>query len=345
MYPTTSYPVAPELVREINRVFHDIEGTFYNTHHPEIFTQERDRWLHAGRLFVQAHKNPIRILDVGSGTGFVPLQLGCYLRTNDVFICSDISGEMLKSCERNVADKGFRCSFQFQDLNEFYPNLPPGPFDFITLNSVLHHLPGIKAFFKSADLALKDGGFLILGHEPNRGFYSEKVCWIASNFCKGCTSPRHALSLVLRYTGIRKLLTVVGLRSLLSKYFHRGSVRTAMLDSVNERLMEEKIIASHLSHEEIVQAVDIHSPTAGENIDPARGFDVQEIQRLYLPDYEIRYFETYNHLGETAHNNRFTKRLERYLRLTYPESGATLFVVLQKKLSGQKECESCFLPI
>src|SRR5687767_4412561 len=107
-----SYP--PELVLRVNEIFHDLEGREYENRHPEIFKGESARWQQIGRHFLNSVRNhPFRLLDVGSGTGFVPLQLGPFLKESDGVVCSDLSAEMLRVCQQNLSAVGIPCRREF----------------------------------------------------------------------------------------------------------------------------------------------------------------------------------------------------------------------------------------
>jgi len=101
------------MVVAVNELFHDLEGRSYQSHHPEIFDMEADRWRRACEQFVEPFSGPKRLLDVGSGTGFVPMQLRPFLGRDDLLICSDLSAGMLDACRRNIEQTSFACKTDF----------------------------------------------------------------------------------------------------------------------------------------------------------------------------------------------------------------------------------------
>jgi hypothetical protein len=60
----------PELVIELNRIYHAIEAPTYDATHPEIHQQLPPVWRALLEEVTQLVKEPLRILDFGSGTGF-----------------------------------------------------------------------------------------------------------------------------------------------------------------------------------------------------------------------------------------------------------------------------------
>jgi ubiquinone/menaquinone biosynthesis C-methylase UbiE len=130
-----------ELVLRTNEIWHDLEGPDYDRRHPEIIIGERKRWEEIGQRWIASDLRELRLLDVGCGTGFVPLQIGRYLKKGDVFVCTDLSARMLEICKENLSTEGFECEFQFLKADVRDANLPGCEFGYITMNSVLHHIP------------------------------------------------------------------------------------------------------------------------------------------------------------------------------------------------------------
>lgn len=161
-----------KLVLKVNEIYHDIEEAEYEHRHPEIFIFEQERWKRIGEEVLP--KFPKTILDMGTGTGFVPLQIGSYLSGNDKMICADISEKILSVCRKNIENKSLSPQFSFLKLDGSKIDLPDKSIDIITLNSVLHHLPDLENFFEEANRLLKPGGLLVIVHEPNSSFYKNK---------------------------------------------------------------------------------------------------------------------------------------------------------------------------
>jgi SAM-dependent methyltransferase len=313
------------LVLRVNEIYHDVEEAEYENRHPEIFQREAERWRALAGRFISGHAGPIRLLDVGSGTGFVPAQVGPFLREGDVLICSDISARMLEVCRRSVLAKGFTCRCEFLKLDGRSVPLAGGFCDIITMNSVLHHIPDFTPFLSEMDRLLRAGGVLIIGHEPNRLFYQDLLLWQGSRLAGWLLDPRAAAGATLR-----RLRLIDLARHVMRPFSHDLSSHHKTVDAVNDRLLTEKLIDRPLTIDQMTELVDIQSPTAG-GIHRERGIDVHQIIEQYLPHFELSHFETYNHLGDRAHaGGRLTLRFEAWLRRRYPESGATLLAVLRK---------------
>ena len=165
-------------VSKVNEIYHDIEAELYSQRHPEIYVDEVKRWRKIARKYFK--NSPISILDIGVGAGFVPLTIAPFLKGKDTIICSDISSEMLKVCQRETSKRKFQCQFKFVKLGRQDNNLTSvvqNPVDFVTINSVLHHIQNIDKFFSQIYAVLSKKGVLIILHEPNRLFFNNWFLW------------------------------------------------------------------------------------------------------------------------------------------------------------------------
>lgn len=309
-----------EFVMQVNEIYHDAEGKEYESKHPEIFQDEAHRWEEIGRSLIRRREGGVRILDIGSGTGFVPLTIAGFLKKEDLFVCSDISENILNVCKCNVMSRGFPCGFEFIKLQGKEMPFESKGFDFITLNSVLHHIPNLGDFFGEANRLLSPEGLMIIGHEPNRPFYGHPLLW--SNY--------RVLSLFFDPAGTAyNLLGRLRLLGLAKRIYRKEKPEKALFHRVNERLMEEGLISSSLTPPEIIAIVDIHSPTAG-GFHRERGIDIKEVLNEYLKNYEMVLFETYSHLSTLSSKNRLLSAYDSFLRKKCPQLGSTFLAVLRK---------------
>jgi len=108
------------------------------------------------------------VLEVGGGGGLEAVQLKNMGLT---LIESDISIGMVKTARRRAiaASQDSRSAFVVCDADQ----LPcqDQSLDAILIVAALHHLPSPERFFAAAKRALKPGGLLVIGFEPNRWPY------------------------------------------------------------------------------------------------------------------------------------------------------------------------------
>lgn len=314
-----------EFILKVNEIYHDIEGKEYQNKHPEIFQDEASRWREIGNGFLNEKKNKQIILDLGTGTGFVPLNIAKFLKENDLFICSDISMNILDICMHNIKHQNFKCNFKFVKLDGKKIPLPSDSVNCITLNSVLHHIPDFDDFFKEVNRILQTNGYLIIGHEPNKLFYAHNFLWNNYKLVSALFDPKRIVAEILQ-----KFRLMDFFMKLYGYFSSDVKSYRSLAKKVNIRLLEDKLIKKELSAHQIAEIVDIHSPTAGFYYHANRGIEMDRILSEYLPNFRLIYIETYNHLCKISNKNKFTKKYNNFLKKKYPEKGATFLVVLRK---------------
>jgi len=303
---TSVYP--EKLVLRVNELYHDFTSEQYQHSHPEIFEHEKERWERIAKQFLNLSRSTT-IADIGTGTGFVPLQLAKFLRKEDTFICSDISKGILEVARQIIKKQNFQCKFKFVKIENQVPYRLPfetRSIDIVTMNSVLHHVRNTDAFLDEIDRILKPNGLLIIGHEPNNYFYATKLLWYIYFLFDHLPNPKLVVDKLLR-------------RSSTEKSFETSK---EIVNKLNNILLREKLAKKPLSAKEVEKIVDIKS---------REGFTPD----LLLPNYDLLHFETYNHMSRISvrhHNNLFIRKYDRLLRRVYPRSGATFFIVLKRGL-------------
>jgi ubiquinone/menaquinone biosynthesis C-methylase UbiE len=293
----------------------------YHHRHPEIFELEKDRWVRiAGRFFDFA--KPIKINDIGTGTGFVPLTIAKFLKIEDTFICSDISKNILGVAERNIKKQNFQCQFEFVKIESRIPFQLPfetESAEVLTVNSVLHHIENTSVFLSELDRILKPQGLVFIGHEPNKYFHENTFLRCNHFFINNILNPRLVVSQVSTKLGVEKIVRKI--------YYFMNSMKERIAsefekitDKINESLLKENLINTPLLSEEITGITDIKD---------CEGFKPD----LLLPHYELLHLETYNHILRVSierHDGFVIRRYDSLLKKKYPKEGATFFVVLKK---------------
>jgi ubiquinone/menaquinone biosynthesis C-methylase UbiE len=310
-----------ELVLRVNEVYHDVEGRLYEEVHPEIFVDEKERWEQLGES-IGMRQEALTILDIGTGTGFVPLTIGRFLKETDTVICSDISAGMLSICEENLARYDFKCSFRYLKVNG--KTIPlDHQVDYILLNSVLHHIPDMESFFLEADRVLKVHGHIVLAHEPNESFYSHTFLWNNYRLLSVFATPKRFVASVLRKTGLMEPA-----RKFYSVLTKKGELQSEVMREVNAILIREGAIETPLTSAQMTELVDIHSPTAG-GYHKGRGIDMNGILRDYMSNFSVVRLDTYNYLNMPS-RNYVARSYAAFLEKSYPGKGATILAVLEK---------------
>jgi len=308
-----------KLVQRVNELHYDYLGEKY--HPSEIFAQEIDRWKRITKQFLNTSNLKI-LVDIGTGTGFVPLAMADLLKRESIFICCDISQRILEAAENNIKKQNLQCRFKFVKIKSQVPlHLPfeTNSANIVTINSVLHHIKDTSTFLKEVDRILKPNGVLFIGHEPNKYFYENKFLKYNYLFLKTLTDPKFLVGKIGEKIHLMKLFKLV----YHFIYGERGKEYanySAACQKINEILLNENLIDTPLTLEEINKIVDIKAE---------RGFKFDSL----FPNYGLLYFETYKHLNWIYikhYNNYFIQRYEKYLGRKFPKQGATFFGVFKK---------------
>lgn len=255
-------PADARLVGMLNRLFYDIEAERYDADHPEVIEGDARWWSARAPELLRTLRSqltphiPVRILDVGCGTGFVSSLLLAHLRANDLVVGVDQSEGMLRRA-RTKLDDGAAGRVRLVRGDVARLHFRSASFDLLTVNSVLHHCFDYRAVVRELDRVLKPGGYLMLAHEPNREFFRS--------------------SLVRAAAATWKLLGF-GMR-----------VPRDTCDAINARLQAVETTATPVSPDEILRLVEYHSPVeqGPVRIDRTRGFSLSNILAEDLGRYRV----------------------------------------------------------
>ncbi len=307
------------LVQRVNELYHDLIKEKYQYSHPEIFLHETARWRRIFSKFPRAI-NPITILDIGTGTGFVPLIIAKFFKKSDTFICCDISKGVLDVAKKNIEKNNFQCDFKFVKIEKSLPLKLPFEsisIDLITINSVLHHIKDTNFFLNELHRILKKKGLIFLGHEPNKYFYKNTFLKINHFILENFYPPVRILYKIS--TILRKILYLN-----FSKKVIHPSIYTSITNKINNTLIKEKLIPHCLSFDDIAKIVDIKS---------REGFKPD----LLFSQYKLLHLETYNHLGKRSlgyYDKLIIRKYDNLLKRLFPQAGATFFLVVKKKIDS-----------
>jgi ubiquinone/menaquinone biosynthesis C-methylase UbiE len=297
-------------IKKINELFHDIEADVYLEHHPEIL-DEKTKWEKIGETYFKQNRH-IRVLDVGTGDGFVPSIIAKYLKENDTLVCSDISEKMLKKAEERLIDYDkFEKRFVRADaLDISKMNLHV---DFIIMNSVLHHLPDYEEVLKNFAMLLNKDGFIIIMHERNQRFCKQVPFW-----------QRQYLALEQMNRIARKMVKNM---LIFFRLYKKQMMIDELYSKVKMAIKEKGIYDKDLNINEINSLVDIHDPDEGGD-----GFDPFLLHKRFFNNFEIVELFTDMHLGPWTKTNNtfFKKKIQTVFEKRYPYSGSIFGLIMRK---------------
>ena len=104
---------------------------------------------------------PRRLLDVGTGTAQIPIELAG--RHKNVSILGiDLAEEMLRLGRTNVATAGLDRQIELALVDAKQTDLGDAAFDGVISNSIIHHIPEPGAAFAEMLRVLRPGGFVFV---------------------------------------------------------------------------------------------------------------------------------------------------------------------------------------
>ena len=121
----------------------------------EYDSEKRERWLTEFRRYLP-QGNPLRILDVGTGTGF----FACLLAAEGHEATGiDLTPEMIERARHSAAVLGQDVRFLLMDAEE--PDFPAESFDVLVTRNLTWTLPHVEKAYREWYRILKPGGVLI----------------------------------------------------------------------------------------------------------------------------------------------------------------------------------------
>lgn len=256
------------LIKEINCIFHDAEAGEYDSKHCEIMEGDQAWWHELGaKYFGDTERNGgagIAVLDVGSGTGFVGGILSRYLKSGDQLINYEYSLNMLYRSREKITSASRTCRVCFMNGDAEKIPLKDESIDVVTINAVLHHLPGYEKCLAEIDRVLKKGGIITVAHEQNRAFFRSRIFTILAMVYKRLGGGMH-----------------------ISDSVHK---------KVNDGLKKKGLINADLSKEQVMKMVDVHSPIeqSAFGIDTQKGFLPDDLIRSSFAGYRTLVLKKYS---------------------------------------------------
>jgi ubiquinone/menaquinone biosynthesis C-methylase UbiE len=104
---------------------------------------------------------PRRVLDVGTGTGLIPIDL-CRRTAEASVLGIDLATHMLARAESHVRRAGLEARIRVVRLDAKSTGLDTGSFDAVISNSIVHHIPDPEDVFREMWRLVRPGGVLFV---------------------------------------------------------------------------------------------------------------------------------------------------------------------------------------
>jgi ubiquinone/menaquinone biosynthesis C-methylase UbiE len=147
-------------------------GDLPRTLEPEVMDSEEeandyDAMDHAGvnarfcEDLLSVHPRPLRVLDVGTGTGLIPIEL-CHRTPVASVLGIDLASHMLARALRHVDHAGLEGRVRIVRADAKSTGLDSGAFDVVLSNSIVHHIPDPRDVFSEMWRLVGAGGVLFV---------------------------------------------------------------------------------------------------------------------------------------------------------------------------------------
>lgn len=129
--------------------------------HSEVNRRFVDQLLECRQPAEGTSERPIRVLDVGTGTALIPLEL-CGRDNLTHVTAVDLAAHMLQLGQRNVIRAGMQSRIKLEQIDAKRLPYADGTFDWVISNSIVHHIPDPLPVLADMVRVLKSGGLLFV---------------------------------------------------------------------------------------------------------------------------------------------------------------------------------------
>ena len=128
-----------------------------------VFVDDFLAFVHATECWLRFADpaQPPQILDVGTGTALIPIEL-CRRPSACRITAIDLAAEMLKLADLNIATSGLQQQIQIAQIDAKQLPYGVGTFDAVISNSIVHHIPNPSAVLSEIVRVLRDRGILFV---------------------------------------------------------------------------------------------------------------------------------------------------------------------------------------
>lgn len=264
-----------EFQRGVNLIFHEYESEVYDEIHQDMWTSLPQQFdLLASDIRDTLPRGPLRVLDIGCGTGLssdLLLRSAIGQRVESLHLL-DTSPRMLARAKARLENRTATLDSTEGLLDERFAG---ESFDVILTCSVLHHIPDLASFVAHVARIQKPGGLFMHLQDPNADAASDPELAQRTRLLANAT--RSLIPQTLRRLTPRRVLASVRRR-----LRHDAD---SYIDRANRAWLAQGYIVRPMTPDDIWAITDIHDNYGA-------GISVNRLASL-LPNYELISSRTY----------------------------------------------------
>ncbi len=182
--------------------------------HSDVNRRFVDQLLACRRPDEGTADRPLRVLDVGTGTALIPLEL-CSRDVAAHVTAVDLAAHMLQLGQRNVIRAGLQARINLEQIDAKELPYADGAFDWVISNSIVHHIPDPRPAVREMVRVLKTGGLLFV-RDLLRPLDLETLKHLVTTYAGDANAHQQqmfddSLHAALTLDEVRMLLTSLGL--------------------------------------------------------------------------------------------------------------------------------------
>jgi SAM-dependent methyltransferase len=262
----------------VNLTFHKHESHVYDELHANMWRSLPAQFRLLAKDYLAAGlRAPVRILDIGCGTGlssdlFLRTELGRHVR--EVYLL-DSCPEMIARAKARSEAWGMTVKVLQGDIRD----LPPATYDLIITCSVLHHIPDLPRFLDAVRRIQAPGGVFLHVQDPNGDYLNDPLLLerkqVLSRIRK--RTPRWVRNLSpQQFAGrLRRLVT--------------RETRADYIRLIDEDLIRAGVVQHPMTATDLWRVTDLHDH---DDV----GISMRDLE-AWLPDYEVISVRSYGFYG------------------------------------------------
>jgi ubiquinone/menaquinone biosynthesis C-methylase UbiE len=216
--------------KEVIENYWDYRSRSYNNESIERSEEARNAWKVMLSRSIEGKKN-LKVLDVGSGPGFLAL---LFAEMGNEVTAVDLSNNMLEKARKNALKRSLDINFIRGDAENL--QLSDGYFDVVVNRYLLWTLPEPRKALTEWKRVLKDRGTVIaIDGDWNEQKLSRKIWINVSDFLKGVKEGKYMERYKKQYHPIKKELPLFSLKpENVSKVFKDSGFESVTIQRMDE---------------------------------------------------------------------------------------------------------------